>query len=209
MNYYAHAYADDGGFSVEFEDCPGCSAFGSNWKEALLNAEEALAGWLESHIVRGELPPRPVVTEGEPITVNAKLCVSIERLWNHGKPFQCNNCHARSFERKEIETAIQIGSREVVHTHVQEVCTRCAQFNMSPNLLALFELRSALKVLREHKATGTIASDIRRIIGLTPMDLADRLGVVQETIVLWERSAEPIAPTIALALEALVRRRLA
>lgn len=44
--YYAVFKKTAEGIEVEFPDLTGCVTFGADWEEALLNAEDALAGWL-------------------------------------------------------------------------------------------------------------------------------------------------------------------
>jgi predicted RNase H-like HicB family nuclease len=74
-HYYAIFKKTSEAIEVEFPDLEGCVTFGSDWEEALANAEDALAGWLahaESKFIKnpskhdqlnhlpGELVPIPV-----------------------------------------------------------------------------------------------------------------------------------------------------
>ena len=45
-HYYAVFKKTGDAIEVEFPDLKGCATFGRNWEEALLNAEDVLAGWL-------------------------------------------------------------------------------------------------------------------------------------------------------------------
>lgn len=45
-HYYAIFKKTDKAVEVEFPDLQGCFTFGSDWEEALENAEDALAAWL-------------------------------------------------------------------------------------------------------------------------------------------------------------------
>lgn len=45
-HYYALFKKTDEAIEVEFPDLQGCFTFGSNWEEALENAEDVLAAWL-------------------------------------------------------------------------------------------------------------------------------------------------------------------
>ncbi len=45
-HYYAVFKKTPEAIEVEFPDLEGCVTFGSDWEEALANAEDALAGWL-------------------------------------------------------------------------------------------------------------------------------------------------------------------
>jgi antitoxin HicB len=60
MEYLAAVHPEDGELVVTFPDCPGCVTQVEREDELLLMAQEALEGWLESHLDHGEAPPRPV-----------------------------------------------------------------------------------------------------------------------------------------------------
>ena len=45
-HYYAIFKKNFETIEVEFPDLEGCVTFGSDWEEAMANAEDALAGWL-------------------------------------------------------------------------------------------------------------------------------------------------------------------
>jgi antitoxin HicB len=45
-HYYALFKKTDEAIEVEFPDLQGCLTFGTDWEEALENAEDALAAWL-------------------------------------------------------------------------------------------------------------------------------------------------------------------
>jgi transcriptional regulator with XRE-family HTH domain/predicted RNase H-like HicB family nuclease len=59
--YYA-AYISREGEHVlaEFPDCTGCQTFADSGDVIAGAAREALEGWLEAHLVSGQVPPRPV-----------------------------------------------------------------------------------------------------------------------------------------------------
>lgn len=42
-----------------FPSCPGCQTFAGPREPIVRLAAEALEGWLEAHLVTGDLPPRP------------------------------------------------------------------------------------------------------------------------------------------------------
>ncbi|TGK88531.1 type II toxin-antitoxin system HicB family antitoxin [Leptospira bourretii] len=54
-------------FNVEFPDLPGCITFGDNENEAILNAQEALNGYLESIDSRKLNIPEPSKLKGKNI----------------------------------------------------------------------------------------------------------------------------------------------
>jgi len=60
---------------VSFPDCPGCQTFGRTREQALANAQEALEGWLEAHLVAGDAPPEPKHRPSRPSTRGALVGV--------------------------------------------------------------------------------------------------------------------------------------
>jgi DNA-binding XRE family transcriptional regulator/predicted RNase H-like HicB family nuclease len=66
---------------VNFPGCPGCQTDAESKALALRSAQEALDGWLESHLVAGEIPPRPTNHRGTAIAVSPKLAVILQLRW--------------------------------------------------------------------------------------------------------------------------------
>ncbi len=60
MQYTAFIYREAKYILAEFPDCPGCQTFAEGGDELASAAHEALEGWLEAHLVGGQIPPRPV-----------------------------------------------------------------------------------------------------------------------------------------------------
>jgi predicted RNase H-like HicB family nuclease len=71
MQYTAIVRREGSRFLAEFPDCPGCQTFASSVNELAGVAREALEGWLEAHLVSGQVPPRP--TERSRAPIGAKL----------------------------------------------------------------------------------------------------------------------------------------
>jgi predicted RNase H-like HicB family nuclease/DNA-binding XRE family transcriptional regulator len=59
MEYFAFVKLEDGEWVVTFPDCPGCVTQVEREDEIEPMAKEALEGWLETHLLHGEAPPRP------------------------------------------------------------------------------------------------------------------------------------------------------
>jgi predicted RNase H-like HicB family nuclease len=58
--HYTAAITREGKYLLaEILDAPGCQTFAESEEELLREAQEALAGWLEAHLIDGELPSRP------------------------------------------------------------------------------------------------------------------------------------------------------
>lgn len=72
---------EDGGFSVEFPDAPGCATWGDTHAEAEERAGEALRGWLESHLQLHRVPHEPRAKGGVRIEVGPVLSLKLQLLW--------------------------------------------------------------------------------------------------------------------------------
>ncbi len=59
MQYCAYISREGKHFLAEFPDCPGCQTFAENGDALAAAAREALEGWLEAHLVDGQVPPKP------------------------------------------------------------------------------------------------------------------------------------------------------
>lgn len=69
----------------EFPDCPGCQTFAESAQELSNEAAEALAGWLEAHLVKGQVPPPPKANRRAPagkqllhVPVEPALAVAVQ-----------------------------------------------------------------------------------------------------------------------------------
>ena len=60
MQYAAFIYREGKHILAEFPDCPGCQTFAQSSDELASAATEALEGWLDAHLIDGQIPPRPV-----------------------------------------------------------------------------------------------------------------------------------------------------
>lgn len=78
MYYRAKLDREGDRWLVEFEDCPGCQTFGGSREHALVRAQEALEGWLESMLDLRRVPPRPLAQAGVPVYVNGKLSIALQ-----------------------------------------------------------------------------------------------------------------------------------
>lgn len=59
MFYVAQISKEGRHFLAEFRDAPGCQTFADSEDELRTSAKEALEGWLEAHLVSGQVPNRP------------------------------------------------------------------------------------------------------------------------------------------------------
>lgn len=86
MHYVATLAREGSNTLVSFPDCPGCQTFGRTRKRALTNAQEALEGWLEAHLVSGNAPPEPRFhpsrsSRNAAVTVPPILAVRLQLRW--------------------------------------------------------------------------------------------------------------------------------
>jgi transcriptional regulator with XRE-family HTH domain/predicted RNase H-like HicB family nuclease len=69
MHYVAYISREGTNVLAEFPDCPGCQTFAESSDDLAGAAREALEGWLEAHLVGGQVPPRPVERASAPTGV--------------------------------------------------------------------------------------------------------------------------------------------
>jgi DNA-binding XRE family transcriptional regulator/predicted RNase H-like HicB family nuclease len=87
MQYAARLTREGKNTLIDFPDCPGCQTFAEPGEDVGARAEEALAGWLEAHLVAGQAPTEPKRvrrrTAGRSIEVPvaAKLAVKLQLRW--------------------------------------------------------------------------------------------------------------------------------
>ena len=81
MKYYAKlTKQSEGRYLVEFPDLSGCLTEGDTLKDALLNASEALDGWLEVHFDQAHSVPTGKIMRGKnyyPICVDPKIALAV------------------------------------------------------------------------------------------------------------------------------------
>ncbi len=82
MRYHAKIEKEGRLWNAIFVDAPGCATCATSRAAVLTGAADALAGWLEAHLVDGQAPPRPSATSrAEPIVVDPQLAVAVSLRW--------------------------------------------------------------------------------------------------------------------------------
>lgn len=88
MHYVAYITREGRRVLAEFPDCPGCQTFADSGEEIADAAREALEGWLEAHLLDGQVPPRPVDHASAPkhaklarVPVRAGLAAALQIRW--------------------------------------------------------------------------------------------------------------------------------
>jgi putative transcriptional regulator len=66
MHYDVFLSAEGKQALAEFPDCPGCQTFAKSAGGLADASYDALNGWLEAHLIDGQVPPRPVVRTNAP-----------------------------------------------------------------------------------------------------------------------------------------------
>lgn len=82
MDYHVKLDRDGRWWTATVVDAPGCVTQGTSRAKATAAAAEAVAGWLEAHLVDGRSPSRPRRRGGTvPIAVDAQLAVAVTLRW--------------------------------------------------------------------------------------------------------------------------------
>jgi predicted RNase H-like HicB family nuclease/DNA-binding XRE family transcriptional regulator len=88
MHYAAFISREGKHVLADFPDCPGCQTFAESGDELEAAAREALEGWLEAHLVDGQIPPRPVERTTAPagsklarISIRSGLAAALQIRW--------------------------------------------------------------------------------------------------------------------------------
>jgi HTH-type transcriptional regulator / antitoxin HipB len=87
MQYTAVLTREGRNTLIDFPSCPGCQTFAEPGEDIRERAGEALAGWLEAHLVAGQAPPEPkgarrkTAARSLEIPVPAKLAVKLQLRW--------------------------------------------------------------------------------------------------------------------------------
>ena len=70
---------------ASFPDCPGCQTEAGPGRDIGVEAADALAGWLEAHLVLGRVPPHPAKRKPKGkviwVEVPAKLAIKLLLRW--------------------------------------------------------------------------------------------------------------------------------
>jgi predicted RNase H-like HicB family nuclease/DNA-binding XRE family transcriptional regulator len=88
MVYTAYISREGKHFLAEFPDCPGCQTFADSGDALPGEAKEALEGWLETHLLHGEVPPKPKTHRRSPaghklaqVRIDPGLAVALQIRW--------------------------------------------------------------------------------------------------------------------------------
>jgi DNA-binding XRE family transcriptional regulator len=125
---------------------------------------------------------------------------------------RCSECEDGVLAKKTIEHDVGalLGMNEVRVTNLPAlVCTRCGAVAVEGGVLDKVSLALASQILRRPSLDGIEVRYLRKLLGDTQSDLAEKLGVDRVTVNRWENSPEPIdgAQAYALRSHAFLRLR--
>lgn len=123
---------------------------------------------------------------------------------------KCDECGGEAFEHRTVEIPVQVGPHRVVDRSVRlPVCNECGDVVIPADVHELVEQRAALVALTDTKTmTGSMLRFARKALGLTQVELAEKLATTGESISRWEREERPMDPVLRQAMRALLMERL-
>lgn len=89
MQYAAIVTREGSHWLATFPGCNGCQTFADSEEKLRVAAQEALAGWLEAHLVEGQAPPLPSAAKRKPakgtvvwwVDVPIDVAVPVQLRW--------------------------------------------------------------------------------------------------------------------------------
>lgn len=118
----------------------------------------------------------------------------------------CFSCDVGTLSERTLDFAFSFGGHALVHRVDGLVCPACGERMFALETIETVERESACIVLAERPVTGAVVRDARRVLGLTPTELAALLDLTDEDLARYEASEEAVPKTLALALFALCAR---
>jgi Helix-turn-helix len=125
---------------------------------------------------------------------------------------RCSECEDGVLAKKIIEHDVGalLGMNEVRVTNLPAlVCNRCGAVAVEGGVLDKVSFALAAQILRRPSLDGIEVRYLRKLLGDTQSDLAEKLGVDRITVNRWENSPDPIdgAQAYALRSHAFLRLR--
>src|SRR5215467_12394189 len=111
MFYVAIVHREGKSYLADFPDAPGCQTFAPT-KEALrVRAKEALEGWLEAHLVDGQVPQHPKTRVRNPehyeewrVRLRPTLSVAVQLRWKR---------HELGLTQKELAEKTGVSQQQI------------------------------------------------------------------------------------------------
>ena len=116
---------------------------------------------------------------------------------------RCSVCGKGSLVQKLVDH--DVGElldmkRVIVHNMPALVCTKCGSVHMYGGILDQIAILLAVNILQLQELEPVEVRYLRKLIGDTQEELAERLGVVRATINRWENDPEPVKGPDAYAI---------
>lgn len=125
-HYYAIFKKKSKAVEVEFPDLAGCVTFGKDWEEALVNAEDVLAGWLAHadpvFIKKPSKHDQLIHLSGElvPIPVNEKATQAYQKVKRFNVIFPTRVLKAIDNYRKQVGLKRSTFLQKAAEAYLQE-----------------------------------------------------------------------------------------
>lgn len=116
---------------------------------------------------------------------------------------RCSVCGKGSLVQKVIDydvSALLDMKGVFVHNMPALVCSKCSSVNMYGHILDQIAVLLAVNILQLQELDPTEVRYLRKLIGDTQEEFAERLGVARATVNRWENSAEPVKGSHAYAI---------
>lgn len=118
----------------------------------------------------------------------------------------CFSCEVGTLSERTLDFAFSFGGHSLVHRVEGLVCNACGERMFTLETIETVERESSCIVLTERLVTGAVVRDARRVLGLSPPELAELLELTDEDVARYEESGGAVPKTLGLALLALCSR---
>lgn len=150
---------DDGTYTADMLEFPGCHAEGNTAPEAIENLEEAAAAWIDAAIEQGQEIPLPMTAHGYSGKINLRLPKSIHK--QAARFAQRDDVSLNQFFTNAI--AARVGAEELYERLVQSL-ERRLPFTIGPVTLVqkswtIMLLMPSSEMLPQHQVTDAIWED--------------------------------------------------
>lgn len=120
---------------------------------------------------------------------------------------RCKRCGSETKFRRVPHTVL-VADVELAGELVKEVCPRCAQEELTVEELSRFELRAAAVLVQHGVCTGAAARFARRVLRMSPFELAALFDIDAGAVMRWEMGKEPADRRVFALLGELILAKL-
>ena len=195
MRYAAIVRREGRATLAEFPDAPGCQTFAEQGEEIAAVAQEALEGWLEAHLVSGDVPP-PVSKIAPKVSEGASV------LWVDVPARLAARVALRRARHEAGLTQSQLAKRAGV---TQPQVAKLESPDANPTLETLEKVAAALGV----RLFVSFDTKIEREAGKAARELTTELRSMSEADVLKIARLEPTVQPVQRTTYAVVAKKTA